>query len=108
MNKHTTTQNIRRSVKLSALALVAGSALWLSGCAPEADTSMAKVRPQQASRFAVERVGVFEDDLAYGNRRGIYVITDKTTGREYIGVSGVGVSELGSHQAGKTRVSDER
>lgn len=32
MTKHNHTQNIRRSLKLSALALVAGSALWLSGC----------------------------------------------------------------------------
>lgn len=69
---------------------------------------MTKVRPQEASRFKVERVGVIDDDIAYGDRRGIYVITDRTTGKEYVGVSGVGVSELGSHQAGKTRVSDER
>lgn len=32
MTKHNPTQNIRRSLKLSVLALVAGSALWLSGC----------------------------------------------------------------------------
>lgn len=35
MTKYNPTQNIRRSLKLSVLALVAGSALWLSGCAKD-------------------------------------------------------------------------
>ncbi len=60
------------------------------------------------SRFSVERVGQFKDDLAYGGWRGIYVIRDGKTGAEYFGVSGVGISEVGSHAAGKSRLRDER
>ena len=93
--------------RLRALALAAVS-LLIVGCSPEPDTPMAKVAPQDASRFSIERVGVIRDDLAYNDRRGIYVIIDRKTGCEYVGVSGVGISELGSHQAGKTYVSDER
>lgn len=59
-------------------------------------------------RFSVTRVGVFADDVAYGDRRGIYLIEDLETGQRFVGVSGVGVSELGRHSAGKTAVRDER
>ncbi|MDK4680789.1 hypothetical protein QDY71_10490 [Kingella negevensis] len=47
-------------------------------------------------RFAIVRVSVFEDKLAYGNKRGVYVIKDSDTGREFVGISGVGIAELGS------------
>lgn len=79
------------------------------GCGPSPDTQM-RVREYQQSeqsrpipvdtanrRFEIERVGVFRDDLAYNDKRGIYVIRDQHTGREYLGISGVGISELGSH-----------
>ncbi len=66
----------------------------------------------QPPRVTVERIGVFKDDLAYGDRRGVYIIRDTQTGREFIGVSGIGISELGSHgvQNGKNSnfLKDER
>ena len=34
-----------------------------------------------------------DDSNAYNSRRGIYIIKDKRTGTEYIGVSGIGISE---------------
>jgi len=37
MKKHNHTQNIRRSLKLSVLALVTGSALLFSGCTAESE-----------------------------------------------------------------------
>ena len=62
--------------------------------------------------MTIRRVAVIEDDTAYGNTRSVYIITDKETGQQWIGVSGVGVSERGSHMvpAGKTMVvvGDER
>lgn len=61
-----------------------------------------------APRITVERISIFADKLAYGNERGIYIIRDAATGKEYIGVSGIGISETGSHQSGKVRQSDER
>ena len=59
-------------------------------------------------RFTVTRVDVVRDSIAYGDKRGVYVITDNKTGKEYVGVSGVGISETGAHSSGKTKVSDER
>ena len=59
-------------------------------------------------RFKVERVQTFDDGSAYSNSRAVYVITDTKTGQEFVGVSGVGIAELGSHRSGKASVSDER
>lgn len=96
--------------------LALGIAALLSACSPEPDMQMqyrqrlkADAAPvTEGTRVSVERIGVFKDDLAYGERRGVYVIRDKATGREFIGVSGIGISEVGSHQSGKARISDER
>ena len=67
---------------------------------------------QPSGRFTVVRDSVAVDDLAYNSKRGIYVITDNETGKEYIGVSGIGIAETGSHSrsSGKTTttVQDER
>lgn len=84
----------------------------LIGCMPSADTPMQKQLPVESQRIQITRIGVIEDDLAYHERRGIYIIKDTQTGAEYIGVSGVGISELGSHteKRGKNNVTitDER
>ena len=61
-----------------------------------------------AGRFTVTRVQVVGDSLAYGDKRGVYVIVDTLTGAEYVGVSGVGIAELGSHASGRTTTRDER
>ena len=96
------------------------AALTLAACAPEPDMAMqsrqrlaAPAAPvSEGDRVTVERIGVFKDDLAYNERRGVYVIRDKATGREFIGVSGIGITEVGSHNqpAGKVmiRKQDER
>lgn len=94
-------------------AIIAVSAiLALAGCEQSPD-SMQRYRAEpiiykSSDRFKVERVGVFHDGLAYSGERGIYVITDTETRQEFVGVSGIGISELASHQSGKTRTSDER
>jgi hypothetical protein len=108
---------------LRARAAQYGSTLGLAvllalgaGCAPEADTPLGISSPGDGAalkiggngRFSVVRVGVIKDDLAYHDRRGIYLIKDNVTGKEFVGLSGVGVSELGSHSSGKTTISDER
>lgn len=59
-------------------------------------------------RVTVTRIDVVADSTAYSGRRGVYIIKDNATGREFVGVAGVGVSELGDHQSGKVRVQDER
>lgn len=91
-------------------------AMTLAACAPSADMAMQTKQRRSATavpvsggdRITVERIGVFKDDLAYNERRGVYVIRDSQTGREFIGISGVGIAEAASHQSGKVRVNDER
>jgi hypothetical protein len=84
-------------------------ALLLAGCRPKQNTALIPPTPYETqSRITIQLIGVIEDRLAYSDRRGIYIITDTKTGREYIGVSGIGISEVGSHSSGKTRVEDEK
>lgn len=92
--------------------------LLLVGCTDPTppNTTLITNTPQQIqtveTRFVVARISIFGDTLAYGGKRGVYVITDTKTGKEYIGVSGIGISELGSHTlyGGKTAatVQDEQ
>ena len=91
------------------LALAALFVIAIAGCAVETTATM----PTPVnSRVTVERIAVIEDNIAYNARRGVYIIRDTETGKEYIGVSGIGISETSAHtqQAGKTRVTkqDER
>ena len=60
-----------------------------------------------SARFSISCVAEFADKLAYHDKRGIYVIKDKRTGKEYIGVSGIGISELGKHGSDDD-IPDER
>ena len=95
--------------------LIILAALALSACGPEANMQMREqsanantVEISTNARVEVTRIGVFRDDLAYDDKRGVYLIVDQETGAEFIGISGIGISELGSHRAGKTHRSDER
>lgn len=87
------------------------AALALTACSPKPDMPLQTRLPEaqaEGSRVTVERIGIFTDELAYGSRRAVYVIRDKATGQEFIGVSGIGIAETGRHQSGKSRASDER
>lgn len=100
-------------MKLTGVAFVFVSAFMLSACEKVSDMSMqhddVKISDYgSAGRFKVEKVSVFYDKLAYDGKRGVYVITDTETGKQFVGVSGVGVSELGSHSNGKVTATDER
>ena len=64
--------------------------------------------PVQTQRFIVNLVQVVDDPLAYNGKRGIYMIKDLSTEKEFVGVSGIGISELGSHNSGDDTVRDER
>ena len=62
----------------------------------------------QENRVSVERIGVFKDNIAYYGTRGVYVIHDNETNTDFIGVSGVGISEVGRHILGKVSIEDEK
>jgi len=49
---------------------------------------------EQNSRYEIRRVAVFDDDLASDGKRGIYEIIDTQTEKVYLGVSGIGITEL--------------
>lgn len=92
-------------------------ALLLSACdngpAPAKSTmAVSSQLSADADRIKVTKMSEFRDTLAYDNWRGVYLIQDKQTGREYIGISGIGISEVGSHTqlVGKVQqtVRDER
>lgn len=94
---------MKRTIPLAVALLMA---LAAAGCGrkvtmPMAESTAGPLEQQNdggaQQRFSVELKGVFRDTLAYGDRRGIYVIKDRESGREYVGVSGIGISELGSH-----------
>lgn len=84
--------------------LILLAALALAGC--DSDTRVSSDARQMMpvnvnDRVQVVKIQEFRDDLAYENVRAIYVITDKDTGQEYIGLSGVGIVEVGRHDCGK-------
>jgi hypothetical protein len=84
-------------------------ALTLSACGERRPEPGEQPMPiVSESRVRVERIATFRDDVAYNHERGVYVIKDMKTGQEFIGVSGIGISETGSHQSGKTTARDER
>jgi hypothetical protein len=68
---------------------------------PPAPPSPPVASPAPPRRFVLSRVQIVKDGLAYGGERGVYVLTDAETGREYIGVSGIGITEIGRHNCGK-------
>lgn len=91
------------------MIIVSVAALTLAACGPEPSIHMGNETALSGTgRVSVTRIGIFSDELAYGDRRGVYVIVDHKSGKEYIGISGVGISETGSHNVGKSNVSDER
>lgn len=96
----------------SALML---AAIAVSGCEGSDSTPVIKVQSgatvretQPDARVEVEVVGTFADAYAYNGRRIVYVVRDKKTGKEFVGVSGVGIAETGVHISGKTTITDER
>ncbi|EBL0533864.1 hypothetical protein OWX90_002160 [Salmonella enterica] len=87
--------------------------LFLSACdeGPKPSRIDASVGAD-AGRFSVTQVAKFYDSDAYGNNRKIFLIRDKQTNREFVGVSGVGISEVGTHSQSNGKqvisVTDER
>ena len=96
---------------------LASLALTISGC-DDKSTRYQSVTEQiqqkqpkyesNTSEFELIKKQTFYDPDAYNRTRSVYVLKDKATGKEYIGVSGIGISERGSHTSGKSTIEDER
>lgn len=78
----------------------------LAACKPVTEPDM-KLSVAHGGRIQIERIGVLEDPLAYGDKRGVYIIRDTKTGAEYIGVSGIGISQTADHMNGKVKKQHE-
>lgn len=99
---------MKNKLPISVLLL---TTLVLSACSPDPTMPMstgATVQLQDQNRVQVTRIGVFEDDLSYNGLRGVYVIRDNKTDTEYIGISGVGIQELGKRSGKSNSGSVER
>lgn len=102
-------------MKKTYLALMAAM-LALAGCgAAESPTPQQQPRVESVSdsqptsgRYELRAIQSFRDRGAYNGWRTVYELRDVETGVVYIGISGIGISELGSHHAGKSTVNDER
>lgn len=76
-------------------------AIFITGCD---DRNLPDVRQQTISssvntgRFQMRVVDEVHDKNAYNNSRGIFIITDTKTHHEYLGVEGVGVTDLQSER----------
>ena len=99
------------------IALTLTLAFIFSGCEsasskyPSVSGQVYKEEPKiisNTSEFDLVKKQSFFDDDAYSQVRSVYVLKDKTTGKEYIGISGIGISERGSHISGKSTIQDER
>lgn len=105
-------ETVRKSAPLLVCALV------LTACGPMPQESqpeychpsepMERAEGMDAYRFRVTFCDSFRDLDSYTGRRSIYLIRDSVTGAEFVGISGIGISELGAHYVGKLRQTDER
>lgn len=88
MNKQTTTQGNRRSPRLWASALVAGSALLLAGCgATRATTDPTMTEDVKDDRNAVKATLIFRE-----YKSSIYVV--EYEGKRYLHNSNGGIVEI--------------
>lgn len=79
-----------------------------NGKAQDTQRGNADYAPVTSSdRVTVERISVFRDDTAYDGTRAVYLVTDHKTGKEFIGISGVGVSETGTHSEVQNTVDSQ-
>lgn len=81
------------------LALSVLGALLLSACIGQPTPQPTPLEERRMTfipdngNFQVERAGLIDDELAYGKKRVVYVLTDVETGVQYLGVSGLGMVE---------------
>lgn len=73
----------------------------------EKEVTTVKVLPPK-QRFSLQKVQTFQDPDAYGKVRNIYILIDNSTGKEFVGVSGIGITESGTHVESKNNYEDER
>ena len=74
-------------------ALSAAFFILLAGCNAGVDSRATIMTDESSDRFQVVRVATFTDRLAQYNERGVYVVNDRLTGKQFVGIDGVGLAE---------------
>ena len=111
-------------MKIKLTLMLASLVLTFSGCEdnretqrqtfPDVGARVSNTPREQVTliqpelKFELKKVQSFSDSAAYGGYRDVYILKDNETGKEYIGISGIGISERGSHSSGKYYKQDER
>lgn len=97
-----------------ALLILSFITVLFSGCDNSEFQSVGDAKPiskeiiKDSGRFDLKKIQTFSDTDSYNYKRSVYILIDKETGKEFVGVSGVGISELSTHTSGKTTIEDER
>ena len=99
-------------MKTAIILAAALSMLLLSGCDEETQTrasnpNLRKLKARwganrEAERFTVESFGIFHAGYS-NNEREIVVVEDVETGIKYLGITGVGITELRKVTKGDAR-----
>ena len=89
--------------------LVITTSILLLGCSQEPPKKMDMEINATNGSVSIQRIMVFADDLAYDGKRGVYLIKDHASNREFIGISGIGISDIGAHveRIGRTPILTE-
>lgn len=88
-----------------ALAIIVGVIIAPVEVASIEEIKLAPIE-QADPRFTITAVQTaYDNNGSSNNRKTLYIIRDKTTGVEYIGINGLGITQL--KQVGKTLVSEE-
>lgn len=82
------------------LSLLVVATLCGCGQSPEDSRRVDTNGSATHGRFNLQLSETFRDPSAHDGYREVYLLTDTKTGREYVGVSGIGISEV--IQSGKT------
>lgn len=82
--------------------------VFVGGCLPEEQNEklpVARAAKNQVEkgplRFTVEAQGYFEGGYG-GHKREIFIVTDRETGKQYLSITGAGVTELWTETTMKT------
>lgn len=67
----------------------------LAACEPQ-ERKQVRLQVREPGRFVLERVEEYEDFTSRNHRRHVYILKDLKTGREYIGINGIGIAQLES------------
>lgn len=84
---------------MKTLALLLISLLALTGCSDYSQKP--QTTPAQASSLRIQIIEASEFSDARGSPRSVLLVKDTKTGREFVAISGCGVTELVTESDGK-------